>query len=162
MQIRQVKIKDLESINQIIFKNFSYDERPSKEKIKERIKFSSDFFYILEDDDKVISFIYGFLTKDEVMNDDFFNSNKHKNKGEYFYLSTLCTKKEYQSKGYGNALLSFIEIELRKRNVKQIFLITKKENICFYEKHKFVLEEKTIINKNGKIYYVMKKKLKGQ
>lgn len=71
----------------------------------------------------------------------------------------FATLKEYQNKGFGTELLTFVFNQIKESNVKRIFCNARREKTNFYKK--FGMEEtKEIFIKGGREYIIMEKIIK--
>lgn len=64
---------------------------------------------------------------------------KHWYTGTEFFVEEFCVKTEMQGQGLGTEFLRLLEVELRVRDIKTIFLMTGKEMpaFAFYKKNGF-------------------------
>ena len=64
---------------------------------------------------------------------------KHWYTGTEFFVEEFCVKTEMQGQGLGTEFLRLLEVELRERKIKTIFLMTGKEMPAFefYRKNRF-------------------------
>lgn len=64
---------------------------------------------------------------------------KHWYTGTEFFVEEFCVKTEMQGQGLGTEFLRLLEVELRAREIKTIFLMTGKEMLAFefYRKNGF-------------------------
>lgn len=120
MQIRKAKKKDFNEIAKILMKESAkppYNERYNmKIAFREVNNFSKDEFYVAENQKNILGFIASSIASD----------NKEKS-----YINELWIKPEYQGKGIGKALVNFIEDFYKKKGIKIIRLLTKKNSKAF-------------------------------
>jgi len=142
MKIRKATKKDFKEIAQILMKESS--KKPYNEKytmkiaLKEVAKFSKDELYIATDEKEIMGFISSNITSD----------NKKK-----AYIRELWLRPAYQKKGIGKTLVEFIEEIYKKKGVKTIRLLAKKNAgaFNFYKKIKYTeLKEMVFMEKKLK------------
>jgi len=120
MKIRKAKKEDFKEIAEILMKESS--KRPYNEKytlrtaIKEIINFSKNELYVAVNKKEIIGFIASNITSD----------NKKK-----AYIDELWLRPVYRGKGVGTTLVSFIEDLYKRKGVKIIRLVAKKNARAF-------------------------------
>lgn len=135
MNIRNATLADLETIAQIEHKTFASKEACSKEKLKERLKTYPNHFYLLEEKDKVISFIDGFTTDEENLTDLMYASaSLHDEKGKWQMVFGFATRPAYQHRGYGTYLMNHFIKKAKEEGRLGIVLTCKEKLIPYYEK----------------------------
>jgi len=128
MKIRKALKKDLKEIAKILMKESSKKPYNEKYNFKTAFKEVTDMFkqdiYIAEDEKETVGFIASNITPD----------NKKK-----AYIGELWLKPSYQRKGIGKALVEFIEKMYKKKGVKIMRLVAKKNARAFnfYKKIKY-------------------------
>ena len=128
MKIRKAKKEDFREIAEIMMKESSRkpysDKYTLKTALKEINQLSKKELYVAEENKKIFGFIAASITSDD------------KKKA---YLDELWLKQIYQGKGVGKALVRFIEEKYKKKGVKTIRLVSKKnaKAFGFYKKLKY-------------------------
>ncbi len=128
MKIRKATKKDFKEIAEILIKESS--KKPYNEKytlkiaLKEINEFAKDELYIVINEKEIIGFIASNITPD----------NKEK-----AYIKELWLRPIYQKKGIGKSLVKFIEDKYKKRGIKTIRILVKRNAgaINFYKKLKY-------------------------
>ena len=121
MKIKKASLKDIKEIAQILMKESS--KKPYNEKytlkiaLKEVAKFFKDELYVAMDEKEIGGFIASNITSDD------------KQKA---YINELWLKSIYQKKGIGKALVEFIEKIYKKKGIKIIRLVAKKNAGAFH------------------------------
>lgn len=127
MEIRLAHTNDLDSIKNLYWEsdNYHYDHLPNiysetkepfrqEEYLSELIKEEKNIFYVIEVDQEVIGFIYGYEESKGFL-------PIHK-KRTYFYIDNVVVSPEHQRKGYGRKLLNKIINECKNRGYSDIML----------------------------------------
>ena len=135
MKIKILELKDLS-----LFSDF-VDDEDTKYNIEDLTKFineNNNYGFILQLNDKLIGFAYGFM-------------HLSPNGKKSFYLDSIDIMKEYQNNGYGSKLIEFIKEFAKENNCFEMYLISNKNNksACkCYEK------SKGFINSNDDVLYI--------
>lgn len=142
MKIRKANPKDFEEIAKIMMKESSkkpyYEKYNLKTSLKEVKKLSKNELYVATENKETVGFIASSITSD----------NKEK-----AYIDELWLKNNWQGKGIGKNLMKFIEELYKKKGIKIIRLVAKRNAgaFKFYKKIKY--------NENKELVF-MEKKLK--
>mgnify|MGYP000618017572 CR=1 FL=1 len=120
MKIRKATKKDFNKMIKILIEESSkppYNEKYTKKiALKEIINLAKNELYVALEDGKIIGFIASSITPD----------NKEK-----AYINELWLKPSSQGKGIGKSLVKFIEEFYKKKKVKIIRLLAKKNSKAF-------------------------------
>ncbi len=128
VKIRKATKTDFKEIASILIKESSkkpYNEKYDlKKALREINNFSKDELYVALKEKEIIGFIASSITSDD------------KRKA---YINELWLKSIYQGKGVGRILVEFIEEKYKKKGVKIIRLVAKKnaEAFNFYKKLRY-------------------------
>lgn len=156
MKIRKATIKDLDEITKIEEICFPETEAASKECFRNRLLVYPDYFWLLEENDKIVTFINGMVTDEETINDKMFeNPNLHNSKGDWQAIFGVNTLPEYRNRGLAEILMRKVIEDARKQKRKGCILTCKYSLIPYYEKFGYV--NKGISNSvhGGAIWYDM-------
>lgn len=77
--------------------------------------------------------------------------------GDVAQFRKFATKHEFQGRGYGSKLLTFLVKDLEKKGVKRIWCNARKDKVHFYERFGLQLTNK-VFNRGGVSYMVMEKR----
>ena len=120
MKIRKAKKKDFKKIAEILRKESSKkpynDKYTLKTALKEINKFAKNDLYVSTSKKEIIGFIASDITSD----------NKKK-----AYINELWLKPIYQGKGIGKTLVKFTEEKYKKKGVKIIRLVSRRDSKAF-------------------------------
>ena len=116
-------------------------EAASREQFLERLASYAEHFWLMFDGDKLISFVDGFVTDEEILTDEMFaDASMHNEKGAWQMIFGVNTIPSYRRKGYAGQLLEVMIEDARKQGRKGVILTCKKEKIHYYAKFGFVDE----------------------
>ncbi len=139
VNIREVRIQDLDRCFEIESVSYAGDEAASKEKIENRINTYSEGFIVLEQDKTVAGFINcGACNKVELSDEEFKELVGHDSEGKYVVILSVVVHPDFQGKGYAKLLMdSFIE-KMTNLHKKEIYLICQTSLVDMYKKSGFV------------------------
>ena len=113
MEYKILEEKDLELMLDFV------DDEDTKYNIDDLKKFingENNFGFIAKEDNKIIGFAFGYI----LLNPD---------GRKQFYLHAIDVMANYQGKGYGTGLISFVRDFVKNIGCYKMFLITNKSNI---------------------------------
>lgn len=135
MIIRNATMNDLKIIHNLESECFPPNEAADKKEIKKRLEHYPNHFWLLIEENTLISFADGFTTNQKDLTDEMYeNASMHDEKGDWQMIFGVNTKPEYRKKGYAKKLLREVIKISKKENRKGIVLTCKKELIPFYAK----------------------------
>lgn len=150
MIIRNATINDLNDIIELEHCCFPLNEAASTEDLKDRLKHYPNHFWLLYEDEKLVSLIDGLCTDIEELNDDMFhNASMHDESGKVQMILSVCTHPDYRGKGYSSKLMNQVISDCKKQNRKNIVLTCKSYLLDFYMKLGFVDEGLSESNHGG-------------
>ena len=113
MEYKILEEKDLELMLDFV------DDEDTKYNIDDLKKFingENNFGFIAKEDNKIVGFAFGYI----LLNPD---------GRKQFYLHAIDVMANYQGKGYGTGLISFVRDFVKNIGCYKMFLITNKSNI---------------------------------
>ncbi|WP_455684250.1 GNAT family N-acetyltransferase [Thomasclavelia sp.] len=156
MKIRKATIKDLDEITKIEEICFPETEAASKECFRNRLLVYPDYFWLLEENNKIVTFINGMVTDEETINDKMFeNPNLHNSKGDWQAIFGVNTLPEYRNRGLAKILMRKVIEDARKQKRKGCILTCKYSLIPYYEKFGYVNKGVSNSVHGGAIWYDM-------
>lgn len=141
MKIRNATIDDFDEIVQLEHACFPINEAASEKDLKERLTHYPNHFWLLYEDDVLVSLIDGLCTDINDLNDDMFSdAGMHDEDGDVQMILSVCTHPDYQKKGYSTTLMKQVISDCKKQNRQCIVLTCKSFLLDFYSKFGFVDE----------------------
>lgn len=150
MVIRTATVEDLLAIASVEAACFPAAEAATEEEFAERIQYFGNHFWLLFDEDRLISFVDGFVTSEPDLTDEMYaRADMHDENGEWQMIFGVNTLPEYRKRGYaGELLLRAIE-DARKQGRRGLVLTCKDTLVRYYTKFGFVSEGKSEKSKHG-------------
>lgn len=159
IKIRKGKIEDLKEIASIEAVCFPVNEAATEEALKGRLSVYPDYFYILEKDKKIVSFVNGMATDSPNLTDEMYeNPYLHKDKGQWQMIFGVNTLPEYRKKGYAEKLINELIYDAKTQGKKGVVLTCKDVLVPYYEKFGFENEGVSESTHGGVVWYEMRLK----
>lgn len=157
MNIRYATMNDLDAIAEVEVKCFLPAEAATRESFEKRLAVFPNHFWILENDEKIVSVINGLVTDTPTLRDEMYaNASLHDEAGAWQMIFGVETLPEFQGKGYAAKLMEQVIIDCKKQRRKGIVLTCKDKMVSFYEKFGFMNEGKSTSNHGGVLWLEMR------
>lgn len=141
MEIRTATMDDLDAVSAVESMCFPAAEAATKEEFAERLKYYGDYFILMFDGERLISFIDGFVTDDEDLRDEMYaKAELHNENGAWQMIFGVNTVPEYRCKGYAGELIKAMIEKARLEGRKGLVLTCKEHKINYYGKFGFADE----------------------
>lgn len=132
INIRNVKMDELDIVANIESLCFPVEEAATKDKMKERLDVYRKGFFVCEYDGEIVGFINGGAFDEDTIRDEFFESmDEHGDEKKNLMIFGLDVHPEYQGKSLGRHLMNKY-IEFGKAENKESILLTCKEHLIDY------------------------------
>lgn len=157
MVIRKAAISDLDIITAVEAECFPTAEAASKESFRSRLETFPDFFWLMFDGDKLVSFVNGMATNEPDLRDDMYdNASLHNKSGLWQMIFGVDTIPQYRKRGCAAELLNAIIEESRVYGRKGLVLTCKDKLIHYYAKFGFINEGISESVHGGAVWYQMR------
>ena len=141
MNIRYATNEDVKAIAKVEALCFPPSEAAKEDDFIERVKYYKNHFWLMFDNDKLISFVDGFVTDERDLSDEMYeNASMHNEKGAWQMIFGVNTIEEYRKRGIAGELINVIIKEAKKQGRKGLVLTCKDELVQYYSKFGFVDE----------------------
>ena len=139
MKIRKATMQDLDMVAAVEAECFPAAEAASKAAFAERLAvYGAHFLLMFDEEDRLISFVDGFVTDEEILTDEMFaDASMHNEQGAWQMIFGVNTIPSHRCKGYAGQLLELMIEDARKQGRKGVILTCKKEKIAYYSKFGF-------------------------
>lgn len=135
MIIRKATEADARAIHLVESTCFPPLEAADEQCIKERILKFNDYFWVAEQDSKIVGTINGCCTNHDKIYDDLYEDvNLHNPNGKYYAIFSLAVLPEYQKQGIASKLMDKA-INISRENNKQGLVLACKDKLIDMYKH---------------------------
>ena len=157
MLIRYAQITDLDIITAVEAECFPPAEAAPREQFAERLKYYGNHFWLLFDDERLVSFVDGFVTDEHDLTDEMFEDPSfHDPDGDWRMIFTVCTAPQERNKGYASIVMQRMIRETKAMGKKGIVLTCKEPKIHYYAKFGFENEGISPSTHGGAVWYQMR------
>ena len=157
MKIRKATINDLEELTKIEAECFPATEAATHERFRGRLEIYPVFWILENEDGKIVSFVNGMATNDEILADEMFeNPNLHDENGDWQMIFGVNTLPGFRRRGYAEKVLRKVVEDAKNAGRKGVVLTCKDRLVPFYEKIGFVNEGLSESTHGGAVWYNMR------
>ena len=144
LNIRTVKMDDLDAIVELESSAFHMSEEMTRKDMIGRIENYPDTFLVAQVDGKVVGHVFGPVSKERYIKDELYFKNQPNN-AQYHYqtILSLATNQEYRKQGIASALIEELCKIAQSHDRRAITLTCLPKLFHFYEKRGFINEGKT-------------------
>ena len=152
MEIRKGTLKDLEAIAAVEAACFPAAEAATKEEFAGRLTHYADHFWLLFEDEKLVSFVDGFVTDTPDLTDEMYaDASLHDAQGAWQMIFGVNTLPEYRKHGLAGQLLRRAVADARQQGRKGLVLTCKERLLPYYAKFGFQDEGVTDKSTHGNV-----------
>lgn len=152
MLIRTATLDDLDILSEIEKECFPISEAATKEEFKDRLQHYGNHFWLLFENNQLISFVDGFVTNQKDLTDEMYeNASLHNEKGAWQMIFGVNTNPNYRKQGYASEVLQAVIIDAKQQGRKGLVLTCKDELVSFYAKFGFINEGITNKSTHGNV-----------
>lgn len=138
MVIRSAKPSDLESIANVEAQCFPAAEAAAREEFSQRIQYYGNHFWLLFEENRLVSFVDGFVTDKADLEDEMYEKAfLHNENGAWQMIFGVNTLPEYRCRGYAGLLLQRAIQDAKEQGRRGLVLTCKEKLICYYAKFGF-------------------------
>lgn len=160
MIIRHATLEDLEQIAQVEAQCFPEAEAATKEEFENRIQYYGTHFLLLFEDDKLISFVDGFVTNSPDLTDEMYErADLHEEEGAWQMIFGVNTLPAYRKQGYAALLLKAMIDQAKEEGRKGLVLTCKDALVPYYAKFGFINEGVTEKSVHGGVRWNQMRKI---
>lgn len=157
MLIRYATLDDLNAVSDLEKACFPPLEAAPKESFEKRLKVFPNHFWLMYEEDTLISCVNGFVTNDEILTDEMFeDAGMHDETGAWQMIFGVLTHPDHRMKGYASELLKRAVEDARNQNRKGVILTCKPALIPFYTRLGFVDEGVSASEHGGALWHQMR------
>ena len=157
MNIRHATLKDLDILDKVEQECFPPAEAASRKSLEGRLKVYPDYFWLLEDEGELVSFVNGMATDLPDLCDEMFDDpTMHNDKGAWQMIFGVDTIPSYRRRGCAEQVLNRVIEDTRKAGRKGLVLTCKEHLVHYYAKFGFVSEGVSESTHGGVRWYQMR------
>ena len=157
MTIRNATLLDLQAITEVEAQCFPKAEAASENDFRNRLSTYSNHFWLLENNNKLISFINGMVTDEAILRDKMYeNASLHNENGAWQMIFGVNTIPECRRQGYAELLLNKVISDAKKQGRKGLVLTCKAKLIHYYAKFRFKNEGISNSTHGNVVWYDMR------
>ena len=155
--IRNATIRDLDVITAVEAACFSPAEAATRDTLADRLHRYPDHFWLLFEDETLVSFLDGFVTDLPDLTDDMFeHAELHDENGQWQMIFGVNTLPEYRRQGCAGTLLKTAVRDARAQARRGLVLTCKERLIPWYASFGFQLEGPSASVHGGAAWYQMR------
>lgn len=141
MIIRTANMEDLDTVASVEALCFPPAEAATKEAFAQRLQYYADHFWLMFDGDRLVSFVDGFVTDQEDLEDEMYErASMHNENGAWQMIFGVNTIPDCRRKGYAGLLIQRAIDDARKQGRKGLVLTCKPKLVSYYGRFGFVDE----------------------
>lgn len=141
MLIRNATMADVAAVAEVERLCFPASEAATEEELRDRIAAYADCFWLLFENDRLVSFIDGMATDERDLRDEMYaDASLHREKGCWQMIFGLNTVPECRRRGYAAMLVGRLSEDARKRGRLGMVLTCKEKLVPYYASFGFVDE----------------------
>lgn len=157
MNIRKATIDDLQAITDVEARCFPQAEAATKEDFEKRLSVYPNQFWLLKDEGKLVGFVNGMVTDEEMLRDEMFeNASLHNEEGDWQMIFGVNTIPEYRRQGCAEKILKQVIKDAQAENRKGLVLTCKDKLLHYYGKFGFENEGVSESTHGGVVWYDMR------
>ena len=141
MIIRTANMEELDAGASVEALCFPPAEAATKEAFAQRLQYYADHFWLMFDGDRLVSFVDGFVTDQEDLEDEMYErASMHDENGAWQMIFGVNTIPDCRRKGYAGLLIQRAIDDARKQGRKGLVLTCKPKLVSYYGRFGFVDE----------------------
>ena len=159
MYIRKATIDDLTEITRVEAQCFPAAEAATENSFRDRLSAYPDHFWLLFEDNKLISFVNGMVTDEPDLRDEMYEKAAlHQEDGCWQMIFGVNTLPAYRRQGLAEKVLKQVIADAKDQARKGLVLTCKDHMIHYYEKFGFVNEGVSSSVHGNVLWYQMRLK----
>ena len=150
MVIRKATLADLDSITAVEAECFPKAEAATRDEFQDRLHHYADHFMLMLDEDRLVSFVDGFVTDQQDLTDEMYaRADLHNENGEWQMIFGVNTLPSYRRKGLAAQLISEFIQDAKRQGRRGVVLTCKDDKVGYYSRFGFVNEGRSDKSSHG-------------
>lgn len=157
MLIRTADLSDIPALAAVEAECFPAAEAASPAEIRERVEAYPNHFWLLFDDEKLVSFVDGFCTDERDLTDEMYaKASMHDENGDWQMIFGVNTIPSARKKGFAGKLLRTAIDNAKMSGRKGLVLTCKDKLVDYYASFGFKKEGISDSTHGGAVWYQMR------
>lgn len=157
MEIRHATMNDLDEVTRVEAECFPAAEAASRESFAARLAVYPNHFWLMFEEGRLISFVNGLVTDEEVLTDEMFaDASFHNPDGRWQMIFGVNTVPSRRRSGHAAKLIERAIAEAKEQGRAGLILTCKDHMLHYYAKFGFVNQGDSESNHGGAKWYQMK------
>ncbi len=141
MEIRHASLADLQALTEVEAECFPAAEAATKDSFRARLRAYPNHFWLMYDQDKLVSFVNGMVTDERDLTDEMYEKAElHRENGDWQMIFGVNTIPAYRRRGLAEKLLRCAIDEAKAQGRMGLVLTCKDALVPYYAKLGFVNE----------------------
>lgn len=159
MKVRPAGMADLKAVTAVEAECFPEAEAATEEIFRDRLLHYPNHFWLLEDGDRLVSFVNGMVTDEPDLSDEMFaDAALHRENGDWQMIFGVNTIPSCRRQGCAGRLLRRVIEDAKAQGRKGVVLTCKEQKISYYAKFGFKNEGESKSVHGGAKWYQMRLK----
>lgn len=138
MLVRTATIEDLDAVTAVEAECFPPAEAATRKDFEGRLAAYADHFWLMFEDEKLISFVDGFVTDEDDLTDEMYEkAEMHNENGKWQMIFGVNTIPSHRRRGYAGVLIERAISDAKEQGRKGLVLTCKDELVHYYAKFGF-------------------------
>ena len=157
MKIRHATLDDLDILDKVEQECFPLAEAASRKSLEGRLKVYPDYFWLLEDEGELVSFVNGLVSDLPDLCDEMFDDpHMHNENGAWQMIFGVDTIPSRRKQGCAGMVLERVVADAKAQGRKGLVLTCKEHLVHYYAKFGFVSEGVSQSEHGGALWYQMR------
>lgn len=157
MHIRTATMKDLDAVTAVEAACFPAAEAATRDEFAARLAVYPNHFWLLEEDDRLVSFINGLVSDEPTIRDEMFaDAAFHNEHGAWQMVFGVNTLPEYRRRGLAGEVMRQVIADARSQGRKGCVLTCKDRLVHYYETFGYRSEGVSASTHGGAVWYDMR------
>lgn len=156
--VRHAKFSDLDELSKLENRCFPPSEACSREHMQQRLQAYPDWFFLHEENEKIVSFVDGLISDKSDLTDEMYEKTAlHHSNGKWLMILGVNTDPEYRHNGLASKCIISALKQAEQNGLYGAVLTCKERLIPFYESLGFCNEGISQSTHGNVIWYQMRK-----
>ena len=157
LKIRYAELADLDEIVNVDSTCFPGAEAASVDRLRDRLTYYPNHFWIMEDEGKIAAYVNGMVTDEKELSDEMYaKADMHNENGSWQMIFGVGTVPAYRRQGCAQKLLERAISDAKEQGRKGVVLTCKEKLIGYYSKFGFVDEGISDSTYGGAVWHKMR------